>query len=215
MDRAQALRVTHEPRPTADARRFGDGGPPSADEPPINNALLAIVLFMAAEVMLFMALFGAFVLYRTASVAWPPPGQPTLPIGVTFANTAVLLASAVMMSRAYNDLRAGNLRGLRIGLAAATAMGTIFLAVQGYEWTKLIRHGLTLASSTYGTTFYTLIGLHAAHVAGAVLWLLLVLVGALRGRYSAQRYVGVQVCSLYWYFVCGLWVVLFGAVYLT
>ena len=161
------------------------------------------------------SLIAAFVLYKTASLAWPPPSQPMLPIGVTFANTAVLLASAVTMQRAYTCLREGDVRRLQSGLALTAVLGTTFLVVQGYEWFRLIRQGLTLASSIYGATFYTLIGLHAAHVFGAVVWLLVVLVGAWRGRYSQQRYAGVQVCGVYWYFVCALWVVLFGVVYLA
>ena len=215
MERARLVHVAAEPAHAVRVHRHGDGGPRAAQGPAVNNGLLALVLFMGSEVMLFMALFSAFVLYKTSSVAWPPPGQPMLPIGVSFANTAVLLASAVTMNRAYGDLRGGNVGGLRAGLAATLALGAVFLAVQGYEWVKLIRHGLTLASSTYGTTFYSLIGLHAVHVVGAVLWVGAVLFGAWRGRYSQEKYVGVQLCSVYWYFVCGLWVVLFGAVYLS
>jgi cytochrome c oxidase subunit 3 len=100
-------------------------------------------------------------------------------------------------------------------LTATAALGSIFVIVQGYEWMGLIGHGLTLASSNYGATFYTLIGLHALHVVGAVAWLLAVLAGAWRGRYSARRHVAVQVCGTYWYFVSGLWLVLFGVVYLA
>jgi len=209
------MRVATAPAEAIPSPRFGDGPPPTTAPQPVNNALLAVVLFMGSEVMLFMSLFGTLVLYRTASVAWPPPAEPMLPIGVTFANTAVLLASGVAMNRAYNDLRDGELVGFRRSLALTAVLGSAFLLVQGYEWVNLIRHGLSLSASIYGSTFYTLIGLHGVHVAGAVVWVVGVLIAAARGRYSAQKYVGVQVCSIYWYFVCGLWVVLFGAVYLA
>jgi heme/copper-type cytochrome/quinol oxidase subunit 3 len=208
------VRTGAERAPVEHPARQGSGGPVGTP-PALHNGVLAIILFIGAEIMLFMGLFASFVLFKTASVAWPPPGQPLLPIGVTFCNTAVLLASAVTMQRAYARLREGDLVGLRSGLAATAVMGLIFLGVQGFEWSRLISYGLTLSSSTYGATFYTLIGLHAAHVLGAVLWLGAVLVGALRGRYSKERYAGVQVFSIYWYFVCGLWVLLFGAVYLA
>ena len=194
--------------------RHGDGGPVNTP-PALHNGLLAIILLIGAEVMLFMGLFGAFVLYKTASVAWPPPGQPMLPVGVTFCNTAVLLASAMTLQRGYAKLREGDIAGLRSGLVATAVMGVVFLLVQGFEWTRLVHYGLTLASSTYGATFYTLIGLHAAHVLAAVIWLAFVLAAAMRGRYTAQSYAGVQVFSVYWYFVCALWVVLFVAVYLA
>ena len=215
MARERWMTATAQTLPAVGVPDFDDGGPTATATPPVSNALLAVVLFMGAETMLFIGLIGAFVLYKTASVAWPPPGQPRLPIAVTFANTAVLLASGVMMQRANSSLREGFLGRMRIELAAAWVMGVVFLAVQGFEWTQLIRHGLTLASSNYAATFYTLIGLHALHVCGAVAWLAFVLVGALRGRYSQERYTAVQACGAYWYFVCALWVGLFGAVYLS
>ena len=92
-------------------------------------------------------------------------------------------------------------------------LGGIFLVVQGYEWARLLQFGLTLSSGVYGATFYTLIGCHAAHVFGAVIWLLAVLFSAKRQRFSGQRHVAVQLCSMYWYFVVALWPVLFVAVY--
>jgi heme/copper-type cytochrome/quinol oxidase subunit 3 len=93
-------------------------------------------------------------------------------------------------------------------------LGLIFLSVQGYEWARLLQFGLTLSSSVYGATFYTIIGCHAAHVLGAVVWLLTILVLAKKQRFSLERHVGVEVCGLYWYFVVALWPVLFGLVYL-
>jgi heme/copper-type cytochrome/quinol oxidase subunit 3 len=77
-----------------------------------------------------------------------------------------------------------------------------------------VRVGLTLSSSTYGTTFYTLIGTHAVHVAGALVWLLVVLGMAVGGRVSRARGTAVRGCALYWHFVVGLWPILFVAVYL-
>lgn len=214
MSRVRAARAGLEVFP-AEPADFGGGGPIGTAEPPVSNAKLAIVLFIGAEVMLFLGMTGAFVLYRTSSAAWPPPGQPMLPIAVTFLNTLVLLASVWTMRRAYAALREDDQAGLRLNLAITAALGVTFLLVQGYEWTNLVRHGMTLQSSTYGATFYTLIGLHAAHVAGAVLWLVTVLALAFAGRYSKRNHVGVQVCSIYWGFVCGLWVVLFGLVYVA
>lgn len=213
MASVRLVKSRHDPLPSERLSRHGDGGPVDAG-PAIRNGVLAIILLIGAEIMLFTALFGAFVLYKTASVAWPPPGQPLLPVGVTFCNTAVLLASAFSLQRAHAKLREGDLAALRSGLLATAVMGVLFLAVQGFEWTRLVHYGLTLASSTYGATFYTLIGTHAAHVVGAVLWLGFVLAGAIRGTYSAENDTGVQIFSIYWYFVCALWVVLFVAVYL-
>ena len=93
-------------------------------------------------------------------------------------------------------------------------LGGIFLIVQGYEWVRLVHFGLTLSSSVYGGLFYTLIGFHGLHVVGALIWLLTVFVLAQRGRFSKERYVGLQTCGMYWTFVVGLWPVLYGLVYL-
>ena len=100
-------------------------------------------------------------------------------------------------------------------LSVAAALGVLFLAVQGFEWIRLIRHGLTLSSSTYGTTFYTLIGTHALHVAGALAWLVATMGLAAAGRAERNRGSLVRGCALYWHFVVALWLVLFVAVYLV
>jgi heme/copper-type cytochrome/quinol oxidase subunit 3 len=100
-------------------------------------------------------------------------------------------------------------------LSLATLMGVLFLAVQGFEWTRLVRHGLTLGSSIYGATFYVLIGCHAFHVLLAVLWLVTVTALAGRGFFTAAKHAPLEMCAIYWYFVCGLWVILFPLVYLA
>ena len=90
----------------------------------------------------------------------------------------------------------------------------MFLPVQGYEWIRLVRFGLTMSSRTYGTTFYTLIGTHALHVAGALVWLAVTAdPGAARARLRGAAAV-LRACAMYWHFVVGLWPILFVAVYL-
>ena len=195
-----------------------DGAPlawqPPRKEPVVSNAVLGMLMFLAFEAMLFAGLLGAFLVFRLASTSWPPPGEPYLPIAVTWVNTAILVASAYTMSRAHGAIRDGNRAGLVHGLGLTVLLGTTFLAVQGNEWIRLVHHGLTLQSGVYGATFYTLIGCHGVHVLAAVLWLAAVLVLATRGRFSPERHVGVQLCKMYWMFVVGLWLVLFPSVYL-
>ena len=93
-------------------------------------------------------------------------------------------------------------------------LGGIFLVIQGFEWLRLIHFGLTLSSSVYGGLFYTLIGFHGLHVAGALIWLLVVFVQAKQKRFSKERHVGLQICGMYWTFVVALWPLLYGLVYL-
>jgi cytochrome c oxidase subunit 3 len=183
-------------------------------QPLISSARLGLFLFLAAETMLFGGLIGAFLVFRFGSSEWPPAGMPQLPVLVTTINTLVLFASCWPATRALRAIRAGDRAGLGQGLSMTCLLGVVFLLVQGSEWVRLVGYGLKLSSGPYGSTFYVLIGFHAFHVLGAVLWLLTVYAGALRQRFTAQRHVAVELSVLYWYFVAVLWAVLFPLVYL-
>ncbi len=204
------------PPPSFPKPPFRDDGDGRDDrpEPPINNVRLGVMLFIGAEGMFFAGLLSAFLVFRTGSPVWPPPFQPRLPIIVTAVNTLILLASSYTMHRALRAIRRGHTQGLVDWLAVTAVLGMTFLGVQGYEWARLLQFGLTLSSSVYGATFYTLIGCHAAHVFGAAIWLLIVLAIAKKRRYTREQFGGVQVCGIYWYFVVALWPILFGLVYL-
>jgi heme/copper-type cytochrome/quinol oxidase subunit 3 len=197
---------------------FGGGNPPA---PPVrpntpvgSNAWLAVLMLLGAETMFFAGLIGAYIVFRVAAAIWPPPFQPRLPVGVTGVNTLILLASAVTMRRSLRAVRANDRNKLIRLLAYTAALGATFLAVQGFEWIRLIHFGLTVSSSVYGGLFYTLIGFHALHVLGALIWLLVVVMLARHGRFSKEHYVGLQTCGMFWTFVVALWPVLYGLVYL-
>jgi cytochrome c oxidase subunit 3 len=203
-------------RPTPDLRAvrgFGER-PPGGREPVVSNAQLGILVLLGAEAMLFFGLIGAYFVFRYGSAVWPPPGQPHLPLLVTWVNTTVLLASGYTMHRARAAARDGNRSALARELATTAVLGVAFLLIQGSEWVRLVHHGLTLSSGTYGATFYALIGLHGVHVVGAVVWLLAVTWLARSGRITRERHVAVDLCAMYWNFVVGLWVLLFVLVYL-
>jgi cytochrome c oxidase subunit III len=174
-----------------------------------------MLFFLSAEVMFFAGLVSAFFVLRLAAPMWPPPLQPRLPVLVTGLNTLVLLASSVAMLGALHAVRRGDGRALVQRLGATAALGTLFLAVQGYEWTRLIQYGLTVTSGAYGATFYTLIGTHAAHVLGALVWLSVTLVLAARGRFLDGRTTVLRTCATYWHFVVALWPILYVTVYLV
>jgi cytochrome c oxidase subunit 3 len=190
------------------------GAQPGSTAPLISNARLGIILLIAGESMLFGGLIGAFLVFRFGARVWPPPGMPYLPVAVTSVNTLVLFSSCYPMTRALRAVRRGDLLGLRYGIALTTVCGLIFLSVQGWEWLRLLRHGLAPSSGPYGSTFYTLIGFHGFHVVAAVLWLAVVFLGSQRGRFSAARHTAVELAAVYWYFVCAVWAVLFPLVYL-
>jgi heme/copper-type cytochrome/quinol oxidase subunit 3 len=195
-----------------DGDRFGDGDGSSGS--PLGNGRLGLLIFLGAETMFFAGLIGSFLVFRVAHTVWPPAAMPRLPIMVTGINTLILLYSAYTMWRAKRAIRGGQQRLLVQMLSATAGLGLIFLGVQGFEWVRLIGYGLTLSSGVYGATFYVLVGCHGLHVLGAVIWLISVLLGASRGRYTASNFLGVTLCGMYWYYVVALWPVLYGLVYL-
>jgi heme/copper-type cytochrome/quinol oxidase subunit 3 len=197
--------------------RGGDGPDPSREpehRPVIENATLGMLVFLAAETMLFAGLVGAFLVLRLGAPVWPPPFQPRLPVEVTGVNTLFLLASGFTMARALRAIRRGVQNGLITALSQTVLLGGIFLAVQGYEWARLVHFGLTASSGAYGATFYTLIGTHGVHVLAAVILLLVVLISATRGQFSPHRHTAVRLAGMFWYYVVGLWPILYTLVYL-
>ncbi|MBI3634950.1 MAG: heme-copper oxidase subunit III [Candidatus Rokubacteria bacterium] len=193
----------------------GDHEPSGPHGPLFDNAVLATVFFIGGETMLFGGLIFGFWILRLAAPVWPPPLQPRLPILVTGINTLVLLGSSAAVVAASRALRGRGDRGQLVRrLALAAALGTSFLVIQGYEWARLVRFGLTVSSGAYGGTFYTLIGAHGLHVFGALIWLGLTALLASQGRLLDGRRGAVRACALYWHFVVALWPILYVTVYL-
>src|SRR5271168_3253298 len=126
----------------------GAGGD-QVERPFISSAMLAVMMIIASELMLFSGLIGSFLVYRLASAFWPPPGLPRLPIQVTWANTCVLLSSAITMTLAVRAIHRNQRRLLRQWLGTTLVLGVTFLGVQGTEWVRLVAHGLRLSSGAY------------------------------------------------------------------
>lgn len=188
---------------------------PPRTEPLVSNTRLAMLILVCAESMLFAGLIGAYIVFRAKAEVWPPADLPRLPIFVTALNSAVLFASMWPLTQALRVVRRPESSELPRLLWATAALGAVFLLVQGSEWVSLVGHGLTLGSGPFGGVFYVLIGCHALHVATALVWLMLVAFAASRGAYSLARFEGMEMCAIYWYFVCALWGVLFPMVYLN
>jgi heme/copper-type cytochrome/quinol oxidase subunit 3 len=199
---AGTLAMRHRPTPL-----------PIASEPVVSNTRLAVVSVIVSESMLFAGLIGMYLVFRLSAPAWPPPDLPRLPVGITALNSLVLLSSLVPLTRALHGARRHAPSG-HGGVQRAALLGAIFLAIQGMEWLRLVRRGLTLSSGAYGGSFYLLIGCHAVHVLVAVVWLAALAVRERRARLGWTSWAGLEMCTIYWYFVCGLWLVLFPLVYL-
>lgn len=175
----------------------------------IPNGVLGMLMFVIVEVMFFAGLISAFTIVEASAPIWPPPDQPRLPALQTAFNTLALLASGPLLWLAGRRLRRGG-DGVRAPLLAACALGAVFVVLQGREWVALIGQGLTLTSSTLGSFFYLIIGMHGLHALVAIVVLALALVRLAQGRLSSHWLAGAEV---FWYFVVGIWPFLYAVVY--
>lgn len=178
-------------------------------EPLVPNGVMGMLIFVFTEVMLFAGLISAFTIARSSAVVWPPPGQPRLPFEATAFNTAVLLASGIALQWARRRFRRSR-SAARTPLLLTIALGAFFVVVQGAEWVAMIGQGLTLTSSTLGSFFYVIVGLHGLHALAALV-LLGVTLRRLRRGWLASSQLGTA--EVLWYFVVLVWPVLWLVVY--
>ncbi len=182
-----------------------------------SDGVIGMIFLLATEAMFFAGLISAYIVNRASAKVWPPYGQPRLPIEITALNTLVLLSSAVAIFLFSKKIKSnftisGNSRKL---LVVTIILGSIFVFVQGTEWIKLIGFGLTSTSSLYGSFFYLIIGTHAIHAIAGLL-MLFYLYSVIKNPVSFEEAKNkITVCSMYWYFVVGIWPILYILVYLT
>jgi heme/copper-type cytochrome/quinol oxidase subunit 3 len=183
----------------------------------VSDGVIGMLLVLITETMFFAGLISAYIVNRAGATAWPPPDQPRLPIEVTAVNTVVLLASALTIFLFGRKVKRSNevVTGSKSFLITTIILGATFLTVQGTEWVKLIRFGLTTHSSLYGAFFYTLIGIHGAHVLVGLTILLYLLFKLKSNDAIKDSRNRIAVCSMYWYFVVAIWPVLYQLVYLS
>ena len=178
----------------------------------VSSSIFATVIMIMTEVMFFAALISAYMIIRSGAEEWPPWGQPRLPVFATAINSLTLLASAFCLHRSVKVFSSQASHSKQL-LALAIALGTVFVSVQGYEWVQLISFGLTITSSTYGGVFYLIIGAHGLHVIGG----LLALLACLRRLNSTSQQLTIdnlRAAQIFWYFVVGVWPILYTLVYL-
>ena len=180
----------------------------------ISSSLLGMVLFIASEVMFFGGLFGAYFTIRSAAPQWPPPETPHLSAAYAAVLTAILVTSSVTMQFGVWAIRKNEQRRLLLWLGVSLILGVIFLCMQAYEYANLIEEGMTLSSGVFGSTFYTLTGFHGAHVAGGAAFILICLLRARSGQFTARYHDTVEMASYYWHFVDVVWIGLFSTIYL-
>ncbi len=189
-------------------------GPPAANvSSRAEPQLLGMFLFIISEVMVFGAFFTAYFFIRIAQGdPWPAHGT-TLPVEVAGVNTAILVSSSFTIHYALESIRRGNRSGLKLGLVLTWMLGLTFLFIQLNEYVHL---GFSARDLGFGSIFYSLTGLHGAHVFVGLCLLTFASIRAFRGHFGPEEkdHLGVEVPGIYWHFVDIMWLVVFFTVYI-
>ena len=176
-----------------------------------SKGVVGMTCLIIAESAIFTIFVVAYLFYLGKSLSGPTPREVLeLPI----VNSICLLSSSATITFAVNSLRKGDTKRFGIWWLATIALGAYFLLGTGREWQHLIRDkGLTIQTNLFGTTFYSLVGLHASHVVVGLLALIIVMCFAISGAIKQEHAERAHVLSLYWHFVDVVWVVVFTVVY--
>jgi cytochrome c oxidase subunit 3 len=190
-------------------------GPPEAHQSSrIDRQTLGILLFIVSEVMLFGAFFASYFFLRVVANDGPWPPHPyELPVAVAGVNTAILVSSSFTMHWALESVRRGNRTGLRLGLLTTFLLGATFLFIQINEYAHI---GFSARDGAFGSIFYSLTGLHGAHVTVGLILLMFANIRAWRGHFGpeAENHLGVEVPGIYWHFVDVMWIIVYTTVYI-
>ena len=173
--------------------------------------LFGLATFLVADGMTFAGFFAAYLTFRAVNPL-PEGGNYELELLLPTINTVVLIISSFTFHRAGKECRGGNLGASRLWLAITAALGAAFLAGQMVEYFSL---PFSLTDNLFASTFYALTGFHGLHVTLGVICITIVaLQTRAGGRISASDHFGLEAAELYWHFVDGIWVVLYGILYL-
>ena len=170
---------------------------------------MACLIF--AESAIFTIFVVAYLFYVGKSLSGPTPREV---LETPIFYTTCLLSSSLTIHFAGKLLERGRRGAFLLLWLLTITLGALFLYGTGREWHRLIyERGLTISTSLFGTTYYSLVGLHAFHVTAGLVMLSIVLFFGLAGRVGPQQSARVDVLSLYWHFVDAVWVVVFTVVY--
>jgi cytochrome c oxidase subunit III len=166
---------------------------------------------IAAESAIFAIFVVAYLYYVGKSVSGPMPRDV---LGLPIFNSICLFASSLTIVRAERAIDRGDLAEFRRWLELTIALGAVFIMGTAREWVRLIfLEGLTISTNLFGTTFYSLVGLHAFHVIVGLTGLSIILAFAVKGLVRREHAKRVGVFAMYWHFVDAIWVVVLLVVY--
>jgi cytochrome c oxidase subunit 3 len=167
---------------------------------------------ITGESAIFTIFVVAYVFYMGKSLTGPTPAQV---LDVPILGTICLLSSSLTIWRAEKAIERDRMTSFTLWLAATISLAAVFLTSTALEWKKLIyQDGLTISTNLFGTTFYSLVGLHATHVVVGLFLLSATLVFSLLGWVDSRQSERFGVIALYWHFVDSVWIVVFTVVYL-
>jgi cytochrome c oxidase subunit 3/cytochrome o ubiquinol oxidase subunit 3 len=172
---------------------------------------VAMTCLIIAESAIFTIFLVAYLFYIGKSLTAPTPHE-VLEIPIFF--TICLLSSSLTIHYAGKALQRNERRAFVSLWSLTIVLGGLFLFGTAREWHRLIyERGLTISTNLFGTTYYSLVGLHAFHVTAGMVMLSIVAIFAFAGRVGAEHSRRIEVLSLYWHFVDAVWVVVFTVVY--
>lgn len=178
-----------------------------------NRGKVAMASLIIAESAIFTIFVVAYIFYIGKSLSGPTPREVLEP-PIFF--TICLLSSSITIHFAEKFLEHGKRSAFLAAWFLTALLGALFLYGTGREWHHLIYDkGLTISTNLFGTTYYSLVGLHAFHVTVGLIMLLIVLLFGLAGRVGGEHSVRIQVLSMYWHFVDVVWIVVFTVVYIV
>ena len=178
-----------------------------------SRGIVGMACLIIAESAIFLIFVVAYLFYIGKSLHGPTPREV---LDIPWVASICLLSSSITVHFAVHDLRHSRIGRFTAWLAATVLLGAIFLAATAMEWYDLIyNHGLTISTNLFGTTFYSLVGLHASHVIVGLIMLGLALVFSLFGKVNAHHAERLEVVSIYWHFVDAVWIVVFTVVYIV
>ena len=173
-----------------------------------------MIFFISSEALIFANLIAAYLYLEIRSGRWTLPSGDHLDVIYPAFNTVILLGSSVPAILARSGIAKGDKRRLVLGLLGTIIMGSVFLGGQAYEYTNLISQNFTLNYKTFGSAFFTLTGFHGLHVTVGLIFLIVILIRALRGDFTAKKHFAVEAGEMYWHFVDLVWILVFSTVYL-
>lgn len=174
---------------------------------------VAMLSLIIGECAIFTIFVVAYVYYIGKSLTPPTPAQV---LDIPVFNTICLLSSSVTIWLAERQIERGRIRAFAALWALTIALGAIFIGGTAIEWHRLIYvDGLTIHTNLFGTTFYSLVGLHATHVVIGLIGLSIILLFTLTGHVNERHTERIQVFALYWHFVDAVWIVVFTVVYIV